>query len=214
MPRQARLDGPGTPHHVTLRGTRADRGRWQGRRERPRAARGLHVGDCESGRESGATISPLSQQRPALQHSARGLRTPRRSCALPLASRLSALDSAVHSAFRIPHLVALPAFQPASPTPVGKWSCSTFRTFRATSPPTTSPLTSPKGRVESGDLKVGRAYLFPPIREEGRVTGGTGPGVAERRLSHPARHQRWPARTVIRGTQRWDPSKLFPSVSS
>ena len=74
MPRQARLDGPGTPHHVTLRGTRADRGRWPGRRERPRAARGLHVGDCESGRESGATISPLSQQRPPLRipHSALG----------------------------------------------------------------------------------------------------------------------------------------------
>jgi hypothetical protein len=30
-------------------------------------ARGLHVGDCESDRESGATIIPLRQQRPALR---------------------------------------------------------------------------------------------------------------------------------------------------
>jgi len=73
MPRQARLDAPGTPHHVILRGTRADGGRSRGPRKLPRApravprrhgaaARGLHVGDCESGRESGATISPLNQQ--------------------------------------------------------------------------------------------------------------------------------------------------------
>jgi transposase len=35
-------------------------------RRRGAAARGLHVGDRESGRESGAAICPLSQQRPAL----------------------------------------------------------------------------------------------------------------------------------------------------
>jgi len=77
IPRQARLDAPGTPHQVILRGTRADGGRSRGPRKLPRtpravprrhgaAARGLHVGNCEGGRESGATISPLSQQRPAL----------------------------------------------------------------------------------------------------------------------------------------------------
>ena len=76
MPRQARLDAPGTPHHVILRGTRADGGRSRGPRKLPRApqavprrhgatARGLHVGNCETGRESGATISPLSQHHPA-----------------------------------------------------------------------------------------------------------------------------------------------------
>ena len=32
MPRQARLDAPGTPHHVILRGTRADGGRSRGPR--------------------------------------------------------------------------------------------------------------------------------------------------------------------------------------
>ena len=78
MPRQARLDAPGILHHVILRGTRADGGRSRGPRKLPRApravlrrhgaaARGLHVGDRASGRESGATICPLSQQRPALQ---------------------------------------------------------------------------------------------------------------------------------------------------
>ena len=79
MPRQARLDVPGTQHHVILRGTRAVGGRSRGPRKLPRgpravprrhgaAARGLHVGNCEGGRESGATISPLSQQRPALRN--------------------------------------------------------------------------------------------------------------------------------------------------
>jgi|GEM_PF-987070 len=74
MPRQARLDAPGTLRHVILRGTRADRGRSRGPRKRPRAARavprrhgaaarGLHPGGCESGRASRAAISPLSQQR-------------------------------------------------------------------------------------------------------------------------------------------------------
>ena len=78
MPRQARLDAPGTLHRVILRGTRADGGRSRGPRKLPHApralprrdgaaARSLHVGDCESGRESRATISPLSQQRPALR---------------------------------------------------------------------------------------------------------------------------------------------------
>ena len=78
MPRQARLAAPGTLHHVILRGPRADGGRSRGPRKLPRApravprrhgaaARGLHVRNCEGGRESGATISPLSQQRPALR---------------------------------------------------------------------------------------------------------------------------------------------------
>jgi len=39
------------------------------------AVRDLHVGDCKSGRESGAARSPLSQQRPALQ-SERSTRAP------------------------------------------------------------------------------------------------------------------------------------------
>ena len=68
----------GTVHHVILRGPRADGGRSRGPRMLPRApravprrhgaaARALHVGDCEGGRESGATITPLNQQRLPLQ---------------------------------------------------------------------------------------------------------------------------------------------------
>ena len=78
MPRQARLDASGTPHHVILQGTRADGGRSRGPGKLPRvpraaprrqgaAVRGLHVGDRASGCESGAALCPLSQQRPALQ---------------------------------------------------------------------------------------------------------------------------------------------------
>jgi hypothetical protein len=36
-------------------------------RRRGATARGLHLGDCESDGEGGATVSPLSQQCPAIQ---------------------------------------------------------------------------------------------------------------------------------------------------
>ena len=55
----------GAPRHPPRDQAGADRGRSRGPRKLPRAARGLHLGGCESGRASGATISPLSQQRPA-----------------------------------------------------------------------------------------------------------------------------------------------------
>jgi hypothetical protein len=40
-------------------------------------ARGLHLGGCEGGRASGATIIPLSQQRPALRGCCRQHGTPK-----------------------------------------------------------------------------------------------------------------------------------------
>ena len=69
--------GDAAPRHPPGDGMRADRGRSAEPRKLPRAARavprrhgaaarGLLVGDCESGRESRAAISPLSQQRAAL----------------------------------------------------------------------------------------------------------------------------------------------------
>jgi hypothetical protein len=78
MPRQARLEAPGMVHHVILRGIkrgqivagREDRKSFLGRLGLSLAdtVRQLGVstsGIAKSGRRSGATISPLSQRRPA-----------------------------------------------------------------------------------------------------------------------------------------------------
>ena len=86
MPRQARLDAPGTAHHVILCGIeweqivagREDRESFLRRlglslADTARQLGGLQVADCESGCESGTPISPLSQRRPAPLVPTRGI---------------------------------------------------------------------------------------------------------------------------------------------
>jgi len=156
MPRQARLDAPGTQHHVILRGTWADGGRSRGPRKLPRAS------GCPSPIRRGSSGSPRrglqKRSRERNDHKSTESTTSR---IIPLEFRLT-VPPAVGN---VPPEVGFPRFlYPARPSPR-----SPARIGERAVPRPVSTFLSVGGRPRGGSAGVARdgqrASSVPSPRE-------------------------------------------------